>query len=70
MIGIYQDRPIEEVLHYLHEYQVTNFLFVGRGWKPEKQRQIITEMQKSRSILFAEDLEFGLSQRMDEVVVF
>lgn len=70
MIGIYQDRPIEEVLHYLHEYQVSNFLFVGRNWKPEKQRQIIAEMQKERLILFAEDLEYGLAQRMDDVVIY
>lgn len=70
MIGIYQDRPIEEVIHYLNEYQVSNYLFVGRGWKPEKQRQIIAEMQKERPILFAEDLEFGLAQRMEDVVIF
>ena len=70
MIGIYQDRPTDEVLHYLNEYQVSNFLFVGRGWKPERQRQIITEMQKDRLLLFAEDLEYGLAQRMDDVVIF
>lgn len=70
MIGVYQDRPLEELKLYLNEYQISNLLFVGRGWKPERQREIILELLKEGDFLFAEDLEYGLAHRMEGVVNF
>lgn len=72
MTSVYPDQADEEIEPYLEQYHPGHLLFVGNHWDPDKEKKLIQRYQlKSKlPLTIAQDLEWGLSQRLDNVVVF
>lgn len=72
MIGIYSDKPKEEPLPYFTEYHVAHALIVGKNWEPEQEKSLIAYYQSlvKDPLTIAQDLEWGLNQRLNNVVIF
>lgn len=72
MTSVYPEECDEEPEPYLEQYGVGHLLFVGNGWNPERERRLIARYQKKSKIplTIAQDLEWGLSMRLMQVVPF
>lgn len=72
MTSVYPDQADEEPDPYIKEYTPGHLLFVGNEWDPERERALIARYQKvsKHPLTIAQDLEWGLSQRLKHVPVF
>ncbi|MCB1113829.1 MAG: hypothetical protein KDK62_03650 [Chlamydiia bacterium] len=72
MTSIYPDEPDDEPDPYLKAYTPGHLLIVGNGWYPEKEKELIKRHQSKAKIPYtiAQDLEWGLSQRLKNVPIF
>ncbi len=72
MIGLFLDQPKEEIAPYICDFHVGHVLIQGKYWEPEQEKAAITYIQSlsKTPLTIAQDLEWGLSQRLKNVVVF
>lgn len=72
MTSVYPDQTDEEPEPYLETYHPGHLLFVGNHWDPAREKKLICRYQSKSKfpLTIAQDLEWGLAQRLDNVVVF
>lgn len=72
MIGVFLGANDEEIQPYLTDYKAGNLYIQGKYWTSAEQIRRIKNFQKEVKIpyLIAQDLEWGLSQRMSDAIVY
>jgi beta-glucosidase-like glycosyl hydrolase len=72
MTSVFPEAAPDELDSYLDTFAPGHLLFVGNGWDPEvEQRRVARYQAKSRlPLTIAQDLEWGLAMRLNDVVVF